>query len=152
MYNEKIFENVTVWVKWKYHDSPVSSLLSNQYLLGDYHNVVTNNFNGSSYDFIIGENSQTYCPRECWGCQILADQLPLYYFDFCQKHLCKCCGRNSRWKLKLHNILVKRILEAFSMVNVFLTFTVHIFIILLFIIYFSFKNSYICNLFLTSFK
>lgn len=24
-----------------------------RYLLGDYHNVVTNNFNGSSYDFII---------------------------------------------------------------------------------------------------
>ena len=33
-----------------------------QALFGEYDNhVITNNFNGSSYDFIIGENSQIYC-------------------------------------------------------------------------------------------
>ena len=37
-------------------------ILIDQYFWGEYHNVVTNNFNGSSYDFIIGENSQTYRP------------------------------------------------------------------------------------------
>ena len=35
-------------------------ILLDQYLSGEYHNVVTNSFNGSSYDFIIGENSQNY--------------------------------------------------------------------------------------------
>ena len=38
-------------------------ILFDQYLWGEYHNVVTNNFNGSSYDFIIGENSQNYHPQ-----------------------------------------------------------------------------------------
>ena len=30
-------------------------ILLDQALFGEYHNVITNNFNGSSYDFIIGE-------------------------------------------------------------------------------------------------
>lgn len=37
-------------------------ILLDQALFGEYDNhVITNNFNGSSYDFIIGENSQIYC-------------------------------------------------------------------------------------------
>ena len=37
-------------------------ILLDQALFGEYDNhVITNNFNGSSYDFIIGENLQIYC-------------------------------------------------------------------------------------------
>ena len=77
MWTSEMFQNV-VWLAAV--NLFGAFILFDQWISGEYHNVVTNNFNGSSYDFIIGENSQTYLPRECWGWQILADQL--YYFDF----------------------------------------------------------------------
>ena len=41
-------------------------ILIDQTLFGEYDNhVITNNFNGTSYDFIIGENSQIYCLIMC---------------------------------------------------------------------------------------
>ena len=41
-------------------------ILIDQTLFGEYDNhVITNTFNGTSYDFIIGENSQIYCLIMC---------------------------------------------------------------------------------------